>query len=674
MDVTESTLKGILEGSKQYLVPLYQRPYAWQSSQWQKLWDDIIELVDYRRRDPKSSHFTGTLVLEAGEVTTEVTRFLVVDGQQRLTTLSVLIGALAKLYESNGDPGSAKRLREQVLVNPYVAGTNERFRLRPANFDEQVFREAIEGLNPFSDSSLIDNAFRYFTKQLTNVVQGDITFEELESAILNGLKFVTITAKADDNVYRIFESINNTGIDLTQADLIRNLIFSRLGDKAEEIHERIWKNIQKDLDSEDLENLFWIEAQWRNAEVRRLATFDFQKKLILDLDLESLVAYLENTLKIAHSLRKVRLLAKSNHDQLNYELAQLDQLKLPGALVLATRIIYLLETQKIDEQDAAEALRVLKGYLVRRFIGSVPVSNLQGICAAAAHDLFGDATREVHRILSTGRKKYLTDRQIRELFETVPIYDRSRKSRLSVVMSWLLASKQGKDTIDFDEMSIEHVLPQRPSEKAFREFASQVQDEEDPKEVHDRLVHTFGNLTLTNYNSELSNSAFSEKRASWLQNTAVIENQEIARQTAWGPKEILERSRKLAELAITLWPGPDESLLESEPETIGSRIDAVIGAIPRGNWTSYGDIAKLLGTAGQVVGMRASKEVPGSWRVLRASGEIAPGFKWAENSVHAGRDVKDVLIEEGLSFDDRGLALEEFRLRSEQLAELIGEI
>ena len=170
MQVDESTLRGILEGSKQYVIPLYQRPYAWRKENWQKIWEDITELLHSRRNNPSNSHFTGTLVLDTGNVTPEMTQFLVVDGQQRLTTLSVLLAAISNFYEVSGDELSAKRIREQVLVNTF-AQENNRYRLRPANFDEITFRSAVNGELIHTPNSKIDDAYLYFYKKLQNLAK-----------------------------------------------------------------------------------------------------------------------------------------------------------------------------------------------------------------------------------------------------------------------------------------------------------------------------------------------------------------------------------------------------------------------------------------------------------------------------------------------------------------------
>lgn len=674
MDVVESSLKSILEGSKQYVIPLYQRPYAWRSANWQKLWEDLVDIAIHRQHSPEDSHFTGTLVLDASSVTTDLTKFLVVDGQQRLTTMSVLLAAIANSWSAQGEKEAAERIQEQVLINRHAKSLDERYRLRPANFDEPVYRSAVDGSLIKSSQSNVDDAYLFFQKKIERLHEFNLTLAELESAALTGLKFVTITAKRDDNVYRIFESINNTGVDLSQADLIRNLVFMKLGSEGERIHESIWLPIQKDLSSEDIENLFWIDARWRDVDVRKLDTYEMQKKFIETLDKEALVAFLENILLISNALRLIRQPEHLSDSNLRKRLTRIGELKVPGVLVLVTKIMYLHITDVINATEAADALYVLESYLMRRAIAAVPVNDLGGVSATCALNLGADTSETLHKLLSTGRRKYLTDAQIERVILESPMYSRGRRDHLKKIIQWLLEEQDGKDSVDYDSMSIEHVLPQTLTGQAYEEFSVLVPEEENVQEVHESLVHTLGNLTLTNYNSELSNKAFSVKSTTGLAKTSVQANHEIARNKQWGPHEITSRSAALAQAAIKLWQGPDEALLEKEPSSVGERIDEVISVIPAGRWASYGDIAEVVGTASQVVGQRAWQHPKdGFWRVLRTNGEVSPGFNWPEGSPFTGRDPRQVLSEEGLLFDESGLALAELRLGPEVLLERLGE-
>jgi uncharacterized protein with ParB-like and HNH nuclease domain/alkylated DNA nucleotide flippase Atl1 len=673
MDVNEASLRVILEGSKQYQIPLYQRPYAWKQSNWQKIWDDIVGLAHDRKTHADSSHFTGTLVLDASSVTTGLTRFLVVDGQQRLTTLSVLLAAIASSYEANGQQAEADKIREQVLVNKYSDSEDQRYRLRPANFDEPVYRAVVDGRVEKTNLSHVDDTFAYFQRKLGKVSDEGLSVSDIEDAALQGLKFVTITAKRDDNVYRIFESINNTGIDLTQADLIRNLVFMKLESKGEQVHNQIWLPLQQNLSGEDIENLFWMDAQWQNPEVRKLDTYEVQKKFILSQNQEELIDFLKRALAIADAIRKVRLIEKDSNLDIHETLARLESLQMPGAMVLITRVVFLRNKGVLSEQEALDSLKTIESYLVRRAIANIPVASLGKISAAGANALQGNTPGEVHSFLSTGRRKYITDSQILEIISHAPMYERGRKQNLKLILTWLLEEQQGKEQIDFESMTIEHVLPQNPTEAVWKEFSPLVNEALDESDLYEELVHKLGNLTLTNYNGELSNKPFSEKRKAWLKTTGVIGTQAIAEQDVWGPEQIAARGQELARLAIKIWSGPNEDLLTSEPLGSGDRVDEVTSIIPPGRWTSYGDIAVVLGSSGQAVGQRVMKGSPNAWRVLRASGEIAPGFKWPAGSPFEGRTPQSVLEEEGVEFDSKGFASKAQRIRPNELRVRIGE-
>lgn len=654
MDVAELSLRKVLEGSSQYVVPLYQRPYAWRVSNWDTLWNDITDLIEMRAYRADATHFTGTLVLDLDRATAEGTRFLVVDGQQRLTTLSVLLAAIAAEYENQGLKDDAERLRKQVLIHEYEIDPAARYRLRPANFDEAVYRSAVDNRLERSGRSQVDDAFLFFVKKLKSLEDAGTTLSEIEKTVLSGLKFVTITAKADDNVYRIFESINNTGIDLTQADLIRNLLFMQMGTESAAIHERLWLPLQRDLSGEDIENVFWIDAQWRDPNARKLDTYELQKKYILALPNSELVLYLEHALAIADAIRVLRLVTPVSSPHLTKRLHRFDALKQPSLLVLAARIVFLRNEDLITDEQAGDALNVIESYVLRRSIAGLPTAGIGRIAAAAAHELTHDPGPFLHEYLSTGRKGFVTDKEIQRLCVESPAYNRIRRDQLSNLLAWLLELEQGKDELDFSKMTIEHVLPQSLRGNARSEFAQCLTIGEDVEEAHDALVHTLGNLTLTNYNSELSNKPFSVKRSEGLAKTGVVGNREIAANTHWGPAEIEARSRSLGAIICQTWPGPNEELLGAEPTKISDQIDEAVGVIPPGYWTSYGDIAKAVGTASQVVGMRVSRteNLDGAWRVLRSNGSVAPGFHWSGEHGYGEKSAEQVLTEEGLVFTD----------------------
>jgi alkylated DNA nucleotide flippase Atl1 len=676
MDVKEATLQEILEGTKQYLVPMYQRPYAWKSSNWNKLWQDIVALAEARETNPAITHFTGTLVLDTSTVNPSITQFVVVDGQQRLTTLNVLLASIAHERARHGDAEACTEIVEQFLINKWSRVAAERYRLKPANFDEPVYRDVVEGNEPHSTTSLIDDAYHFFKKQLAQLQELGLSLDRVQDAALRGLKFVTITAKSDDNVYRIFESINNTGIRLTQADLIRNFVFMKLGEEGEFVHESLWLPILADLSSDDIETLFWIEAQWRNPDVRKFDVYEAQKQHLEKLSSREIVDYLKNVLLIADALRVLRRQAIERHSELARRVERFALWQNPSALVLAARIIYLRNANRIDSHDAAEAFRVMESYLIRRYLLAVPVGTLGRVFAPAAHEMHENASTWLHTYLSTGRKRYIPNAEVGKAVLESPIYGRGRRDQLTLILAWILEAKQGKDIVDFSTTTIEHVLPQNMSSAACEEFEATLTSGQEVVDMHDSLVHTLGNLTLTNHNSELGNKPFSVKRVEWLSKTAIRENQIIAENPQWGHAEITARAEEIASIVIREWPGPDESLAESEPMSIGNRVDEVVSVVSAGRWTTYGDIAQVLGTSSQYVGTRVSREggPEGAWRVLRSNGTVAPEFRWTDGSPFQGRSGQDVLESEGVVFDERGCALEIQRLTAEDLRGRLGEV
>jgi len=239
-------------------------------------------------------------------------------------------------------------------------------------------------------------------------------------------------------------------------------------------------------------------------------------------------------------------------------------------LVLVARIMYLRKLEKITAEDACEALLVLESYMIRRVLLLVPVSSLNKICAYVASSLEGDAGKEVHRMLSTGRRHYQKDSTVFEAVQSEQkVYGPGRQKQLHAILSWLLEGSQGKDSIDFTSMTIEHVLPQTLEGSARAEFAATLAEGQEVSATHEDLLHTLGNLTLTNYNTELSNKPFSMKRAEGLSKTGVLANQAIAANSQWGPEQIVARSEALAWEILKTWKGPDEALLEVEPISKG---------------------------------------------------------------------------------------------------------
>lgn len=258
----ETSLQELLEGAKQYQVPLYQRTYSWQQAQLGRLWDDIIKLAADRSDVPGATHFIGSLVLAPSPSIgpTGVAQYLVVDGQQRLTTLSILLIALRDHQAESGDPTHRDRVNEQFLINKWKS-EQQRLKLSPTQADRAAYIACLDSTPDAGGADRIGSAYRFFRSRLQAVDDPDdpADVQRLEDAVVGGLALVSVTAQGDDNVYRIFESLNNTGLRLSQGDLIRNYLFMRLPTRAEVVYESLWLPMQAEFDSQQLEELFWLD-------------------------------------------------------------------------------------------------------------------------------------------------------------------------------------------------------------------------------------------------------------------------------------------------------------------------------------------------------------------------------------------------------------------------------
>ncbi|WP_259370579.1 DUF262 domain-containing protein [Streptomyces sp. SCUT-3] len=263
MEAKETLFADLVQGrAQQFQVPLYQRTYSWTDKQLAQLWGDILEQAELLEAgDRDSTHFLGSVVL-APSPQNEVTfpRWLVVDGQQRLTTLSLALAAIRD-HITDGQPDEAERINEEYLINKRKNG-NDHFRLLPTQADRAQFAAHVRGTHAeHAAGGAVSAAYRFFRRKLVEAADPAAPQDvfRIEQAITSRLTLVAVTAKRGDNVHRIFESLNNTGLKLSQADLLRNYLFMRLETRSEHVYETYWLPLQDSLSNDELEQLMWLQ-------------------------------------------------------------------------------------------------------------------------------------------------------------------------------------------------------------------------------------------------------------------------------------------------------------------------------------------------------------------------------------------------------------------------------
>ncbi|MFJ5992168.1 DUF262 domain-containing protein [Lentzea sp. NPDC092896] len=661
----ETTLQHLLEGSKQYRVPLYQRTYSWEKKQLSQLWNDIVGLAEDRVTQQSATHFIGSVVLapSPGNGPTGVPQFLVVDGQQRLTTLTLLLCAIRDHRATHEDPIHRGRMNDLYLTNPYKPEA-QRLKVLPTQTDREAYQACIDSTPHAGGRDGIGTAYRFFAAKLVELDDPDDPFdiERLEDAVISGLALVSITTNHGDNAHRIFESLNNTGAALTQADLLRNYLFMRLQTRGEQVYQSLWLPLQDQLGTpKNLELLFWLDLVQRDARIKQADTYAGQQARLDRLNgeeaIEAEVARLCGLGALLHTILNPET---ESHASVR---TRLQRLKEWGTTTVYPLLLHLLDRRRqgiATSDEIASAMLYVESFFVRRQVTGRATAGVNRILLQVVTEI--DRTRpvdqEVHAYLSTGRKHYADDDQIRTLVGTVRYYEHGRAAQRTSILRWLEAEHGSKEPVDLTSLTIEHVMPQSSTDEWERAVSSDLQPGETYEQVHEELKHTLGNLTLTGYNSELSNSAFDVKRAQ-LAKSGLVMNQDIAARTEWGRPQILARANALAERIIATWPGPPNGR-SPVPNVAWNLMNSALAALPAGSWTTFSEIAAMIDIdSSAVVDRLTTTAAPNAHRVLPAGGVVPPG------SV-------DLLRSEGVEVDEHGRASLDQRTSFEELAQLIG--
>jgi alkylated DNA nucleotide flippase Atl1 len=685
MQVGESTLKQLIEGQKQFQVPLYQRQYAWGTAQLSQLWQDVLDQYDLltpndvgRVELSAPTHFLGSMVLAPSPLIHAhgVTPFLIIDGQQRLTSLLIAVCALRD-HAAKKQPLEAERFNELYLINKYAKGLAY-YRLLPTQSDRESFFACIAVDAPRRNGG-IAHAYSFLQTQLTRPGPDNqpLDLPRLEAVLSQRLQFVAITAGRSDNVHRIFESLNDRGVRLTQADLLRNYVFMLLPNRAEEVYDQVWRPMQESLTPAQLETLVFVDLVLRGkATIKRQDIYREQQERLQPLEGDE-AAVEKEVRELARRAQLFRRIVRPDQEpnpEIRAALERLDRWGASTTYPLLLHLIDLLETGACTADEVTDSMSYVESFLVRRMLAVVPTNNLNRIFSSIFPQLRKDLpiADAVRYALSGERKYWPSDNRLREAIRTKPFYFQGRQDQKMVVFRRLEESYEHAERIDWakTKVSIEHVMPQSLTDEWRKALGA---GGEDPDDVHAELLHTLGNLTVTAYNGKLSNNPF-ERKQEILSGSHLALNRAIRPTGHWGRAEILARADELASRAIATWPAPLAGVEDAPSGFDWSLLEAALAALPFGGWTTYTDLAELVGSHQVPVGQHVASapDVVNGHRVLTADGRVAAGFHWSDLSDR--RDVLEVLKAEGVRFGTDGRADASQRLRADDLADLLGEV
>ncbi|MFF8828636.1 DUF262 domain-containing protein [Streptomyces sp. NPDC015131] len=694
MQAKETVFAGLVQGrTQQFQVPLYQRTYSWTESHLTRLWNDVLDQAEVLESGrPAGTHFLGSVVLAPSPQNDPTfPRWLVVDGQQRLTTLSLALAAIRD-HVATGRPREAERIDEQYLVNKWMDG-HDQLRLLPTQADRPQYAAQVRGTTGAPGTVTerggagggVAAAYDFFRRKLVEAEEDPAGPQDplrIEQAVTTRLALVAVIADPGDNVHRIFESLNNTGLRLSQADLLRNHLFMRLPTRGEHIHETYWLPLQRSLGTDELERLMWLHLVLGGDDrVRRQDLYAAQQKHFEDAGAgePEIEAYVRELHRRGAHLRRLLHPEEEPDPGVRAVLRRLEEWQ---AAVTYPALMLLLERRERGELSAADTARAMgyvESFLVRRMICRVPTNNLGRIFQAVPGQLPRDVPvpEGLHRLLSADHRFWPDDDELRERIRTAPFYRYGRWQQRAYVLRRLEESHEHPEPVDFAaaRLTVEHVMPQTPGDAWLSVLGEDTADGESPEELHARLQHTLGNLTLTAVNAELSNHPFRRKQ-DLLEGSHLEMNRRIAATGRWGAKEILARADDLADRAIRLWPAPLSGVGRAERGRDWRLVHQVLAALPHGTWTSYGDLAAFLGSGAQAVGNHLAN-TPGvarAHRVLTAEGRVSDGFRWAtppRDEEDACDGVRALLAAEGIRFTAKGTADPDQRLTADDLAALL---
>lgn len=552
MKAGEVVLQELLNGKVQYRVPLFQRTYSWGDKEWKRLWSDICEI--YRLVVPRT-HFIGAVVtLPLPDSPEHTSKFMLIDGQQRLTTLFILLSCLRDL--ARRDPALvslADQIEEECLINKFAKHKEERLKLLPTQADRCQY-SAIVDQQPVSNSNRIAAARAYFENALQQNDDEDQPFDlaRLKSCVTDYLALVSIRLDQADSPYRIFESLNNTGMALTDSDLIRNDIFMRMdeGEQAE-AYEAHWLPMQQRMEYNRkswLSDFFWRYAmvdgdQPRYDEVYQAVKADIDKSLRSGRTAMELLQEFDDYSKLYLLIWRPQD-APEPDVEVARRAVRLRQWEVDVAYPFLMSAYHLREKGDLSSADLAQVLAMLESFVVRRLICAVPTNRLRSIFARMPQRVVdGEYVDNCREYLL--ENDWPSDDLFVDRFQEARIYS-SRLGRTRLILTSLEEAFEHHEPVSMDSVTIEHIMPQCP-DQSWKQALGQGW-----REVRERYLHTVGNLTYSGYNQEMGNMSFGKKKQI-LQKSHFELNREIIAVEQWGEREINARAARMAELAVGVW-------------------------------------------------------------------------------------------------------------------------
>lgn len=529
-------------GKTIFEIPVFQRNYEWGKAQCIQLFNDLTVAAK-----TDTDHFIGAVVyvIESGKKLSRIYR--IIDGQQRLMSLMLLLKAIA-----DTDEGDKDEIIEEYLTNKYVKDNNH-LKLKPVDHDIEAFNAVMNNdITNVAPSKVIEN-YRLFKKLIDKT---DLSSSQLFEA-MNHFNMVYIELTDDnteENPQVIFESLNSTGVSLSPSDLVRNFLLMKLDSESQNhLYKKYWIKIEKMFSTQAFtEFIRHYLVLKTHKSIKRSLVYESYKDYYISEKYNSEEA-LADLYKFAIYYDQLSN-SKSQDEIFNRILSHINIMESKVIFPYLMLLMDLVDKNKIGQNLANELAYILENYLFRLKVCKLPTNGVNklvvGLCDTSKED--GNLKLRLLRLL---KSKFPSNKQVYESLMQVDLYhQRNNMAKLSLI---ILEENRTRETVDFDDAQVEHIMPQRLN----NEWRLQVANAE---RVKNQYGGTLGNLTLTKYNQEMSNRVFSEKR-DYYQNSNISLTREVAKDyTNWGKDEIIDRTSKMIKELLSIFPMPNIKEIDSD--------------------------------------------------------------------------------------------------------------
>ncbi|GAA8995128.1 DUF262 and DUF1524 domain-containing protein [Helicobacter pylori] len=539
---TTPLLKFIGDNQKnQLVIPIYQRVYSWEKEQCKQLWDDIIKIGG---NDKMDGHFIGSILYVLDGFTHSDNALLIIDGQQRLTTITLLLTALRDHWSDK-----RKEIENHYLINSDKDG-DKKFRLILSESDKDTLLSLIDKdkRKPSKPSSKIVENFKFFEEWVSNTNQLETIFKGLEKLMIVEIAL----EKGKDDPQLIFESMNSKGMELAQTDLIRNYVVMETEiEKQEGFYNKYWRAMEEEFKQNKkwfdrfVRHYLTIKTRVPNINKVYVALKDYRQKEGIGIEdlLKDLQKYCGYFCQIVFK--------KEADKDLNKALGFLVDLERDVIYPLLLELYSDYSDGVLSKADFIPIIALIESYICRRAVCGLGTNSLNKVFPSFTKHIQKNEyfkSLKAHFLLLKNNQRFPDDDEFKKLFITIDFYNFKKKEYFLE----RLENFERKERVYTHEYTTEHIMPQKLTEEWERDLGENFQ------EIHNKYLHTIGNLTLTGYNTEYSNKSFQEKKGmeKGFKNSPLRLNHGLRDLESFGEEEIKKRANDLADLALKIWTYP----------------------------------------------------------------------------------------------------------------------